>query len=178
MVISKQWLEFCPATKFRKILVSVNFLSAILGPEMGTSILWAPVLSPGKSHVHLTCFRGGYFGFWGGGNADFIFMGAGIFPKTVARVLSGDQFFYPAFNNVSAIPRLVPPLTSVPSPRLLSPRLDFLDFTSFLPPSTLFLPLLGQESRAMLWKPCSQTFGRHLLASLVAQHCEPPPIAL
>ena len=27
---------------FRKILVSVKFLSAILGPEMGASILWTP----------------------------------------------------------------------------------------------------------------------------------------
>ena len=29
-------------TYFRKILVSVKFLSAILGPEMGASILWTP----------------------------------------------------------------------------------------------------------------------------------------
>ena len=38
------------------------------------------VLSAGKSHVHkIPRFRGGYFGFGGGGRADFIFMGAGIF---------------------------------------------------------------------------------------------------
>ena len=34
-----------------------------------------------KTHVHkIPRFRGGYFGFGGGGeSADFIFMGAGIF---------------------------------------------------------------------------------------------------
>ena len=31
-----------PLRFFRKILVSVKFLSAILGPEMGASILWTP----------------------------------------------------------------------------------------------------------------------------------------
>ena len=67
----------------RKILVSVKFLSAILGPEMGASILW----TPGKMrsfcrknlHVHkIPRFTGGYFGVFlgGGGSADFIFMGA------------------------------------------------------------------------------------------------------
>ena len=47
-------------------------------------ILWAPgkyVLSAGKSHVHkIPRLRGGgYFGFFWGGSADFIFMGARIF---------------------------------------------------------------------------------------------------
>ena len=69
--------------EIQKILVSVKFLSAILGPEMGASILWTPgkcVLSAGKTHVHkIPRFRGGgYFGS-GGGSADFIFMGARIF---------------------------------------------------------------------------------------------------
>ena len=45
----------------RKVLVSVKLLSAILGPEMAARILWTPG------------------GFWGGGSADFIFMGARIF---------------------------------------------------------------------------------------------------
>ena len=65
--------------------MSVKILSAILGTEMGASILWTPgkcVLSAGKTLVHkIPRFRGGgYFGFfWGGGSADFIFMGARIF---------------------------------------------------------------------------------------------------
>ena len=38
------------------------------------------VLSAGKTHVHkIPPFRGGILGFVGGGRADFIFMGAGIF---------------------------------------------------------------------------------------------------
>ena len=67
----------------QKILVSVIFLSAILGPEMGASIYGRQekcVLSAGKTHVHrIPRFGGGvYFGFWGGecrlyfyGRADF-----------------------------------------------------------------------------------------------------------
>ena len=68
----------------RKILVSVKFVSAILGPEMAAPILW----TPGKNafflqenlHVHkIPRFGGGDIWFGGGGSADFIFMGAGIF---------------------------------------------------------------------------------------------------
>ena len=71
---------------FRKILASVKFQSAILGPEMGASIL----RTPGKNtfflqnpmSIKIPCFRGGGV-FWflggGGGSADFIFMGARIF---------------------------------------------------------------------------------------------------
>ena len=66
----------------RQILVSVKFVSAILGPEMAAPILWAPakcVLSAGKPMSHkIPRFRGGGFG-GGGESADFIFMGAGIF---------------------------------------------------------------------------------------------------
>ena len=57
----------------RKILVSVKFFSAILGPEMAAPILW----TPGKNafflqenrHVHkISRFRGGgILGFGGGG---------------------------------------------------------------------------------------------------------------
>ena len=70
---------------FRKILVSVKFLSAILGPGMGASILWTPGKMRSfcrKNNVHkIPRFRGGggYFGFWGGGSSDFIIMGARIF---------------------------------------------------------------------------------------------------
>ena len=71
---------------FRKIPVSVKFVSAILGPEMAAPILW----TPGKNAfflqdpVHkIPRFRGGgILGFGGGGgSADFIFMGARIFLK-------------------------------------------------------------------------------------------------
>ena len=83
--------NFCSQTvqappNFRKILVSVKFLSAILGPEMGAPILW----TPGKNafflqenlHVHKIPRFGGGLGF-GGGSADFIFMGAGIFLRII-----------------------------------------------------------------------------------------------
>ena len=61
---------------FRKILVSIKFVSAILGPEMAAPILWTPGKMRSfcrKTHVH----RIPRFG--GGGSADFIFMGARIF---------------------------------------------------------------------------------------------------
>ena len=69
----------------RKILVSVKFFSAILGPEMAAPILWTPGKMRSfcrKNHVHKIRVLGGgvYFGFFGGGgSADFIFMGAQIF---------------------------------------------------------------------------------------------------
>ena len=74
--------------KIRKILVSVKCVSAILGPEMGAPILWTPGKMRSfcrKTHVHkIPRFRGGrYFGFWGEGSADFIFMGARIFLRKV-----------------------------------------------------------------------------------------------
>ena len=63
--------------------MSIKFVSAILGPEMAAPILWAPGKMRSfcrKTYVHkIPRFRGGgYFGF-GGGIADFIFTGAGIF---------------------------------------------------------------------------------------------------
>ena len=65
---------------FRKILVSVKFVSAILGPEMGASILWTPGKMRSfcrKTHVHkIPRLGGGYFGFWGGGGVcRFYFYG-------------------------------------------------------------------------------------------------------
>ena len=66
---------------FRKSLVSVKFVSAILGPEMGAPILWTPGKMPSfcrKNHVRKIPPFGG--GVWrGGGSADFIWMGARIF---------------------------------------------------------------------------------------------------
>ena len=65
----------------RKILVSVKFVSAILGPEVAMDTWKKCLLSAGKTHVHkIPRFRGGgILGFGGGGCADFIFMGARIF---------------------------------------------------------------------------------------------------
>ena len=71
----------------RNILVSVKFfLSAILGPEMGAPIIWAPgvfaFFLQENLHVHkIPIFRGDFVFFFGGGSADFIFMGAGSFLK-------------------------------------------------------------------------------------------------
>ena len=62
--------------------MSVKFLSAILGPAMGASILWAPgkcVLSKPMSIKFLVLGGGGYFGFGGGGSANFIILGVRIF---------------------------------------------------------------------------------------------------
>ena len=60
--------------------VSVKFVSAILGPEMAAPILWTPGKMRSfcrKNHVRkIPPFRGGFFG---GGSAGFIFMGARIF---------------------------------------------------------------------------------------------------
>ena len=54
--------------KLRKILVSVKFLSAILGPEMAAPILWAPGKMRSfcrKNHVHKIPPLGGILGFGG-----------------------------------------------------------------------------------------------------------------
>ena len=65
--------------------MSIKFLSAILGPETGASILWTPgknALFLQENHVHkkfLVLGGGGILGFFGGGSADFIFMGVRIF---------------------------------------------------------------------------------------------------
>ena len=65
---------------FRKILVSVKFVSAILGPEMAAPFygrLEKCVRSAGKAHVHkIPRFRGGgILGFGGGGECRFYFYG-------------------------------------------------------------------------------------------------------
>ena len=67
--------------------MSVKFVSAILGLEMAAPILWAPRISAfflqENFHVHkIPRFGGGgggILGLGGGGSADYIFMGAGIF---------------------------------------------------------------------------------------------------
>ena len=82
--------------------MSVNFLSASLGPEMAAPILWTPGKMRSfcrKNHVHkIPRFRGEGV-FWvlggGGGSADFIFMGARIFlklaPYRIANKLNYEQ---------------------------------------------------------------------------------------
>ena len=72
-----------PKTLFRKILVSIKFVSAILGPEMAAPILWAPgkcVLSAGEpmSIKFLVLEGGGILGL-GGGECRFYFCGRGDF---------------------------------------------------------------------------------------------------
>ena len=77
--------------RFRKILVSVKFVSAILGPEMGAPILWTPEKMRSfcrKNHVRKIPL------FWGGGgSADFIFMGARIFLKDFHLPLHSRSIF-------------------------------------------------------------------------------------
>ena len=68
----------------RKILVSVKFVSAILGPEMGAPILWTPGKMRSfcrKNHVRkIPLFWGGFF--WGGGECRFYFYGRADFSDT------------------------------------------------------------------------------------------------
>ena len=74
--------QITPAT-FRKILlVSIKFLSAILGPEMAAPILWVSgkncVLSAGKPmsiKFLVLVGGGGILGFGGGGKCRFYFYG-------------------------------------------------------------------------------------------------------
>ena len=75
--------------------MSIKFPPVILGPEMAVPILWAPGIFwfflLENPHAHkIPPFRGGG-GFWvflegGGGSANFIFMGVGIFPMYVHRI--------------------------------------------------------------------------------------------
>ena len=62
---------------FRKILVSVKFVSAILGPEMAAPILWTPGKMRSfcrKTHVHkIPRFLGGFLG---GGEVPILFLWA------------------------------------------------------------------------------------------------------
>ena len=85
--------------RVRKILVSVKFVSAILGPEMAAPILW----TPGKNAFFLqenlhVCkiprFRGGgVFWVWGGGGeCRFYFYGRGDFSER-----GTEQNFWPSF---------------------------------------------------------------------------------
>ena len=72
----------------RKILVSVIFLSAILGPEMGASILWTPgtnalfLQEKPMSIKFLVLGGGGYFGLLGG-ECRFYFYGRADFSEIV-----------------------------------------------------------------------------------------------
>ena len=72
--------------------MSVKFLSAILGPEMAAPILWAPgkMRSFCRKTMSIKFLLLGFF-FWGGGSADFIFMGARIFLTKLPEIL----YFWP-----------------------------------------------------------------------------------
>ena len=85
--------------------MSVKFRSAILGLEMGASILWTPGEMRSlcrKNHVHkIPRFGGGgYFGFWGGGECRFYFYGRADFSDfnvgARARRPSSDPWSYHA----------------------------------------------------------------------------------
>ena len=76
-------------------------VSAILGPETAAPILWTPGKMRSfcrKTYVHkIPPFRGGggIFGFWwGGGKADFIFMGARIFLKYTTSICVRASYNY------------------------------------------------------------------------------------
>ena len=76
--------------EFRKNVMSRKFPPAILGPEMAAPILWAHGIFwfflLGNPHAHnIPPFRGECWVFFeggGGGSANCIFMGVGIFPMT------------------------------------------------------------------------------------------------
>ena len=74
--------------------MSVIFPPTILGPEMAAPILWAPGIF--GSFCWKTPNRGGgVLGFCrrgGGGSANFIFMGAGIFLKSYILRELGSYF--------------------------------------------------------------------------------------
>ena len=78
------------STSIRKILVSVKCLSAILGPQMAASILWTPGIFAfflqENLHVHkIPRFRGGYLGFFLGGECRLYFYGRGAIFLTLCR---------------------------------------------------------------------------------------------
>ena len=89
-------------TILRKILISIIFPPAILGPEMAATILWAPGIFwfflLETTHAHkIPPFFGGGGGFWvflegGGRSVNFILMGAGIFLIYIRWTPSLKQF--------------------------------------------------------------------------------------
>ena len=81
--------------KIRKILVSVKFVSAILGPEMAAPILRTPGKMPSfcrktSMSIKFLVLGGGEFGFWGGGpgKCRFYFYGREDFSEKI-RNLAG-----------------------------------------------------------------------------------------
>ena len=93
------------------MLVSVKFVSAVLGPEMAAPILWARgkiAFFCRKTHVHkIPRFRGVYFGFFGGGSADFIFMGARIFLIKPLESQESEPFQKDPFSCTPFFPTLI-----------------------------------------------------------------------
>ena len=83
-------MDMPPGTKpihIRKILVSVKFVSAILGPEMGASILWTPgkMLSFCRKTMSIKFLvlegGGGILGFGWGGECRFYLYGRADFSE-------------------------------------------------------------------------------------------------
>ena len=80
---SRQIQADCPSAlvarlPVRKILVSVKFVSAILGPEMAASILWAPGKMPSFCRETLMSIKflvlGGILGLGGGRGVPILFL--------------------------------------------------------------------------------------------------------
>ena len=68
---------FCGYPFFRKILVSVKFVSAILGPDMGAPILWTPgknafFLQEKPMSIKFLVLGGGWV--LGGGEVPILFL--------------------------------------------------------------------------------------------------------
>ena len=85
-----QHAAFCLQMEAQKILVSVKFLSAILGPEMAAPTLWTPRISAfflqENLHVHkMPPFRGGILG-WG--EVPILLWAQGIFWEASCLQLS------------------------------------------------------------------------------------------
>ena len=63
--------------------MSVKFLSAILGPEMGAPVLWAPGIfafcRKTSMSIKFLILGGGILGFWGEGECRLYFYGGGDF---------------------------------------------------------------------------------------------------
>ena len=82
-------------------MVSLKFLPVILGPEMAAPFLWAPgifgLFLLENPHAHkIPPFRGGFWVFFsrGGGSANLIFMGAGIFPIKSKCIFLQNYFLF------------------------------------------------------------------------------------
>ena len=92
LVVVELVLKIVLKKTIRKILVSIKFVSAILGPEMAAPILWIPGKMPAfcrktsMSIKFLVLGGGGDFGLGGGGKCRFYFYGRGDFSETTTTM--------------------------------------------------------------------------------------------